>query len=291
VLGATSQVGFFLVPLLARRGIEVAALTRKRDHPGSSPGPDICWHTYSPQALSASLADAGRYDSAVCLAPLPRLLPMLSSLATLGVRRLVAFGTTSRFSKRASADPAEQRYMQSFIMAEDELPARCETLGIAWTLFRPTLVYGCGRDGNIAFIASCIRRFGFFPLAGGGRGLRQPVHAADLAQACADALDNPRTHNKAYNLSGGSTVTYRQMAEAVFRQLGRPILTPRVPGAVFRAAIAVAQRLPRLRGLSSEMVTRMASDMCFDHEEATRDFGFRPRPFTLDSLAVGGGGE
>ncbi len=122
--------------------------------------------------------------------------------------------------------------MQSFIAAEDELPARCEALGIAWTLFRPTLVYGCGRDGNITFIASCIRRFGFFPLAGGGRGLRQPVHAADLAQACADALDNPRTHAKAYNLSGGSTVTYRQMAEAVFRQLGRPILTPHVPVAV-----------------------------------------------------------
>lgn len=121
--------------------------------------------------------------------------------------------------------------------------------------------------------------------------MRQPVHAADLAQACTDALDNPRTHAKAYNLSGGSTVTYRQMAEAVFRQLGRPILTPRVPVAVFRAAIAVARWLPRLRGLSSEMATRMTSDMCFDHEEATRDFGFQPRPFSLDSLAVGEGGR
>ncbi len=67
VLGATSQVGFFLIPLLAQRGMEVAALTRKRDHPGSSLRPEIRWRTYSPQALSASLADAGRYDGAVCL--------------------------------------------------------------------------------------------------------------------------------------------------------------------------------------------------------------------------------
>jgi nucleoside-diphosphate-sugar epimerase len=291
VLGATSQVGFFLMPILARRGIEVKALTRRPDRAGDSSHPGVGWRTYSPEALAASLVDAGRFDAAICLAPLPELLPMLFDLARLGVRRVVAFGTTSRFSKHASADLAEQHHMRRFITAEAELPAKCDALGISWTLFRPTLVYGCGRDANIAFIASCIRRFGFFPLAEGGRGLRQPVHAADLAQACADALDNSRTHAKAYNLSGGSTLTYRQMVEAVFRQLGRPIMTPHVPTTLFRAAIAVTKRLPRLHGLSTEMATRMGTDLCFDHLEATRDFGFDPRPFGLDNLAVDGGGQ
>lgn len=289
MLGATSQVGFFLIPKLAQRGIEVAALTRGDARAAVGPCPGLGWHTYSPQALAASLSGASRFDAAVCLAPLPALLPVLRDLTRLGIRRLVAFGTTSRFYKSASADGNEQRHMQEFITAEAELPWQCGTLGIDWTLLRPTLVYGCGRDGNIAFIARFVRRFGFFPLCEGGRGLRQPVHAADLAQACADILDNPHTYAKAYNLSGGSRVTYRQMVEAVFRQLGRPVLTPRVPTALLRVAIAAARRLPRLRGLSTEMAARMGEDMCFDHQDAARDFGFRPRPFGLDDLAVGGG--
>jgi nucleoside-diphosphate-sugar epimerase len=289
VLGATSQVGFFLIPKLVQRGIEVAALTRGTAPTAVSPCPGLAWRTYSPQALAVSLSGASRFDAAVCLAPLPALLPLLCDLARLGVRRLVAFGTTSRFYKSASADSNEQRHMQEFVAAEAELPGRCGALGIEWTLLRPTLVYGCGRDGNIAFIARFIRRFGFFPLCEGGRGLRQPVHAADLAQACADVLDSPHTCAKAYNLSGGSRLTFRQMVEAVFRQLGRPVLTPRVPTGLLRAAIAAARRLPRLGGLSTEMAARMGEDMCFDHQDAALDFGFCPRPFSLDDLSVGGG--
>lgn len=288
MLGATSQIGFFLIPKLAQRSIEVAALTRGQVRTGVCPNPGVQWRAYSAHALVASLANAGRFHAAVSLAPLPALLPLLCDLAKLGVRRLVAFGTTGLFYKSESTDRVEQDYMQEFITAEAELPARCNALGIAWTLFRPTLVYGCGRDGNIMSIAWFVRRFGFFPLSEGGRGLRQPVHAADLAGACVDVLNNPHTYAKAYNLSGGSIVTYRQMVEAVFRQLGRPVLTPRVPMSLLRATIALAKRLPRLRGLSTEMAARMGDDMCFDHEEATRDFGFSPRPFGLDDLALGG---
>ncbi len=104
-------------------------------------------------------------------------------------------------------------------------------------------------------------------------------------------MGNPRTHGKAYNLSGGNVVSYREMVEAVFRQLGRPVRTPHVPVALLRAAIAVAKKLPTLHGLSGEMATRMSSDLCFDHQEATRDFGFQPRPFSLDDLAVGSAGQ
>ena len=289
ILGATSQIGFFLVPMLAQRGIAVCALTRSRDLPRQCLHQDVRWHSYTSQALAASLADAGSFDAVVCLTPLPALLPLLSDLAALSVKRLVAFGTTARFYKNASSDPAELDLMQEFVAAEAELPGRCQALGITWTLFRPTLVYGCGRDGTIMFIARFVRRFGFFPLSRGGQGLRQPVHAADLAHACAAVLENPRTYGRAYDLSGATKVTYRQMVEAVFKQLGRPALTPSVPIGLFRAAIAVGKRLPRFRGLSAQMAQRMGGNICFDHHEATRDFGFHPRPFGLNDLALGEG--
>ena len=146
-------------------------------------------------------------------------------------------------------------------------------------------------DKNITLIARFIRRFGFFPLIGNGKGLRRPVHAADLANACVSALANPATHSKAYNLSGGSALTYREMVEAVFRAMGRRPRFLNIPLPALRATLGVASLLPRLRYLNPEMANRMNLDLDFNHSEASRDFGFDPRPFSPDALALGGPGN
>jgi nucleoside-diphosphate-sugar epimerase len=203
------------------------------------------------------------------------------------VRRLIAFSTTARFYKTDSADDAERGRLAQLVAAEDAMAELSRRYHIVWTLFRPTLVYGCGRDRNVTAIARFVRSLGFFPIVDGGRGLRQPVHADDVAQACVAALDRPLTHGKAYTLSGGSVVTYRQMVEAVFRQLGRAPRIVEVPLPVLRAAIAAARWVPGLRSLSPEMASRMCVDLCFAHAEAAHDFGFRPRAFQLDDTAVG----
>jgi hypothetical protein len=56
-----------------------------------------------------------------------------------GVRRVIAFSSTSRFTKQASASPYELEVVNKLIAAEDHLAAECERLGMAWTIFRPTL--------------------------------------------------------------------------------------------------------------------------------------------------------
>ena len=61
---------------------------------------------------------------------------------------------------------------------------------------------------------------------------------------------------------------------------------PEVPLAIYRATLKSVRLLPGLRSLSPEMANRMNLDLCFDHAEATRDFGFRPRPFVPDELAL-----
>ncbi len=139
------------------------------------------------------------------------------------------------------------------------------------------MIYGQGTDQNVSFIARVVRRCRFFPLAGRGSGLRQPVHAEDLASACLAVLDNPRTFAKSYDLSGGEILSYREMVERVFQGLG---LAPRiltVPVPVLRWFIRVIRILPRFRKLTPEMASRMNMDLCFDHAEATSDFQFTPR--------------
>jgi len=286
IFGAHSQIAHFLLSGLARQGHRVLALHRQRRPDSGGDAPGITWKRYSPDNLADVLRPGSGLQRAIHLAPLNTLPDILPTLANAGVRRLIAFGSTSTAYKQASGDHAERNLITRIAAAEQDIAERCTRLGIQWTLFRPTLTYGCGMDGNVAFIARFIRRFGFFPLVGAGPGLRQPVHAEDLAQACLLALANSATYSKSYDLSGGSTLAYREMVAEVFRALGRKARMPEIPLSLYRAALNWLRLLPGLRNLSPEMADRMNLDLCFDHAGATRDFGYRPRPFTLDELAL-----
>ena len=151
----------------------------------------------------------------------------------------------------------------------------------------PTLIYGGGRDGNISEIARLIRRFGFFPLVGQGLGLRQPVHGADVAAACVAALNTAKASNREYNLSGAEVLPYGEMVGRVFAAVGRRPRFLVVPLGVFKLALVGLRLLPRYRHWSAAMAQRMNQDLVFDHADAARDLGFRPRPFTLNSVGRG----
>lgn len=204
-----------------------------------------------------------------------------------GVQRILAFGSTSRFSKEDSSSAAERATAESFARAEESIANTCEKLGIAYTIFRPTLIYGSGRDRNVADIARFVKRFGVFPILGKGTGLRQPVHAADLAQACILAVDTPASFNQIYNLSGGETISYRQMVERIFLAMGKQVRVISVPEPMFRLTIRFARMFPKYQHLTPEMAMRMDRDLCFDPSEAVRDFGYSPRPFYPDRQALG----
>ena len=154
------------------------------------------------------------------------------------------------------------------------------TRDMRWTVFRPTLIYGRGMDRNVSLIRRLVRIAGFFPLLGSGSGLRQPVHADDLAAACVAALDNPLAFDKAYDLSGGETLTYRAMVGRIFDSLSHKPRFLSVPQALFTGALRMLSLIPRYRDFNIAMAQRMNEDLVYEHSEATRDFGFQPKKFT-----------
>jgi nucleoside-diphosphate-sugar epimerase len=282
VTGATGLVGHFLLPRLQAAGMTVHALSRR---PQSAA--DLCWYAGDLSASSDWVRRLPEMDLCIHAAPLWLLPPLLPQLRSLGVSRLIAFGSTSRFTKTDSASPRERSVAQALATAEAQLAEQGEWLN--WTVFRPTLIYGAGRDRNVSAIAGFIRRFGFFPVAGAAVGKRQPVHGADLADACLAALDAAATRDRAFNLGGGEELPYRQMVLRVFEALGRrPRIVP-VPEPALRAATAVAARLPGLGSVDPAMVDRMKRDMVFPLADARAAFGYAPRPFRPTLADLGGG--
>lgn len=267
VLGATSLVGRFLVP---RLGLRALAVSRR------PPADDASGAAWVAADLAAG-AGLPRAASVVALTPIWLLPPLMPRLIAGGMTRLVAMSSTSRFTKARSADAGERATAAALAGAEDAVIAACEAAGVAWTLLRPTLIYAEGQDRNVSRLAGLIRRFGLLPLAGAGEGLRQPVHADDLAVAVTAALERPQSAGKAYETPGGETLSYRAMVERIFEGLGRPPRILTIPAPLWRLGLALAS--PWLKGATAQMGTRMAEDLTFDPEPARRDLGWAPRNF------------
>ncbi len=290
VSGATSQVGRFLLPKLTVAGTQVYALSRhgqggKQGAAGQHAVRWLCADLEQPAVTQIfPTADALVHIASIQL--LPALLPAATAK---GVRRVIAFSSTSRFGKAHSADPKEIEFVARLVQAEEAVERICDQHGIEWTIFRPTLIYGAGVDSNVTTIAKLIRRLGVFPLLGEAKGGRQPVHAGDLAEACVLALEAPAAFGKAYNLSGGEVLTYRQMVERIFAALEKRPRFVRVPVIAFRLAMKLFSLIPKYRDYNAEMARRMNDDLVFDHAEATRDFGYAPRSFQPRFPAEGSG--
>ncbi|CAN5171373.1 NAD-dependent epimerase/dehydratase family protein [soil metagenome] len=271
VLGATSLVGRFLPEIAAAQGRTLIAVSRE------PPASGLSGQTWVRADLTAPDLVLPPASAAVSVSPIWLLPEALPALERAGVRRIVAMSSTSRFTKIASPDEKERGVARSLADAEDALAAFCEPRGIGWTVLRPTLIYAEGRDQNISRLAGLIRRFRVLPISGEGSGLRQPVHAQDLAAAALAALDRPETVGRAYDLPGGETFSYRAMAGRVFEGLSLSPVIVSVPPPLWRLALALAS--PILPGATAAMGDRMSADLVFDAEPARRDLDWAPRAF------------
>lgn len=278
MLGATSFVGECLFRLILENKRNVLAFSRRSV---AQKDPRVAWCNSSGLPGTKPLLPCQVVEQWICVAPIWVLPDYFDLMGSLEVRRVVALSSTSRFTKEQSSDLWEQVAARRLVEGESQLQQWAEANDIDWFVLRPTMIYGLGRDKNLAEVARFIRRFGLFPLFGKANGLRQPIHVQDLAKACMAALQTSDVANRAYNLSGAEILPYRDMISRVFAALGRPPRMLPVPLSFFRMAVALLRLLPRYRNWTAAMAERMNLDLVFDHSEAAKDLSFKPRAFLL----------
>jgi nucleoside-diphosphate-sugar epimerase len=270
VIGATGLVGGYIVEHLIRGGKYPLALSRSR-HTGTG----VDW--FEGDLEKPETFRFPPFKTLYCTASAILLSAALPHLFNPALKRVVVFSSTSVITKIDSPIVAEREMLRKLAEAEQEIAALCSQNNIGWTILRPTLIYAEGRDRNITPLSKLIRRFGFMPLVGGGPGLRQPVHAEDLALGAISAASSDAAVDKFYSLPVGETVTYREMIGRIFDGLGLPRRTISIPPRLWNAAFAVAK--PLFPSANAAMGTRMMKDMAFDSAAAARDFGWKPRTF------------
>ncbi|HVI55352.1 MAG TPA: NAD-dependent epimerase/dehydratase family protein [Luteibacter sp.] len=262
VIGASSQIGHFLLPRLVAAGEDVLPLGR---HPGA----------LHPDWLAGRLPDEmpalPPLKAIVCLGPLNGLSRWLSQTRVSGTPHIVATSSMSAETKRDSTDPEERDLSRILREAETQLSTTCASRGMPWTIFRPTLIYGAGLDKSLTPVVQGALRRHVFPLPA-GRGQRQPVHADDIAAAIVAALQRPAGRNQTFAIGGGERLSAAEMFRRARRTAGSATLPVPIPRFILNAAVLVS---PGMRG----PVRRLDSDLIADNRLLEAALDVHPRAF------------
>jgi len=275
--GASSQIGVFVIPRLVHAGFRVFALSRKGKPAGYPDLEQVEWLTDVDETLVKQARATQNCEYLLSAGPMQLAQRVLT--AGKQFRSAVIFGSSSVISKHKSADLTERKQMQDMLDLESELQSIAMRRALKLVILRPTMIYGCGLDTNVSRLASWIRRFGFIPINGKASGLRQPVHADDLAVAAVAALLSKDPLPRSLFLAGGSTLSYMELVCRIFSALDKPARLLRLPQWLFVLLVRFLGACKPDLAISSEMVRRQRVDLVFDDRRARELLGYRPRPF------------
>jgi nucleoside-diphosphate-sugar epimerase len=270
--GASSQIGVFVIPRLVRAGFRVSAVSRKGKPLSYPEFREVEWLNET-DALDA--AKSCQY--LVSAGPLELAQKFLMSCTQ--AQKAIVFSSSSVETKQQSGNAAERRQIRNMLSLESELRSESENRGVKLVIFRPTLIYGCGLDTNISRLANWINRFGFMPVNGKAAGLRQPVHADDLATVALAAMLSDHDLPPVLNLSGGDTLSYSDMVSRIFFAVGKPARLLRLPQWLFVLLADLASAIKPTGGINSEMVRRQRHHLVFEDQQARDCLNYNPRPF------------
>lgn len=197
------------------------------------------------------------------------------------LRRIVALSSASAVFKQRSADADERAGVTRLVESEQAMAAMAEKRGIALTVLRPTLIYGGQGPSALDGIRSWLAQRSWVPVA--GNGLRQPVHADDLAalvtQLVARSRPDDESSVETLALGGGETLRYPEFVRRIASSMGVDAKLVRTPAWLIAPVLGLAHRVGRLRGVTPAMVARQRMDLVVDDTAAREQLGWNPRPF------------
>lgn len=270
VTGPLGFVAAHLLPRLAERGIPVFAIVRPGREAKDLQGYGNVEVRYGDLADPATLE--GTFDGAELvvhlagLALVPTFMPFLLSA---GIRGGV-FISSAGVHTRLPSPSADLKRTAEQVLRDSPL---------AYTILRPSMIYGTPRDRNVVRLLRWIDRWRVVPLPGGGVTLQQPVHVDDLVQAIVAALERPAAARGEYDVGGPEPISLREMVHASGRALGRQARVLSVPLKPTYAGALLARGLKLPVPVRPEQLMRLTESKAVDIRPAYADLGFVPRAF------------
>jgi uncharacterized protein YbjT (DUF2867 family) len=138
------------------------------------------------------------------------------------------------------------------VKAHEDFVNELKASGMNYAIIRPNGYFSdMGEFYNMA-------KNGRIYLIGAGNNKINPIHGADLAVTCVDALEGEKEE---IDIGGPQVLTYREIAKLAFEAQGKPIKITSIPIWLTRFMIAVTKIINKHQGeLLAFFATAMTSD-------------------------------
>ncbi|WP_254766969.1 complex I NDUFA9 subunit family protein [Salinilacihabitans rarus] len=247
VAGGTGFIGTTLCTELDERGHDVTALSRDPDK------------TALPAGVDVTMGDVQAYDSIVEAIEGQDVVVNLVSLSPLfeppggvshedvhlrGTENLVAAaaeGGVDRFVQM-SALGADPRGPTEYLRAKGEAERVVRSSDLAWTIFRPSVVFGDGAE-FVEFTKKLTTPY-LTGLPGGGKTPFQPIWVGDLVPMLADAVEDDAHAGETYEIGGPEVLTLEDVTGLAYEAEGKSVTVLPVPMGLARIGLAAAGPLP-----------------------------------------------
>lgn len=165
--------------------------------------------------------------------------------------------------------------------------------GMDVTIFRPSVIFGDPR-GTYEIATQLHREMVAPPLPGvgfqngwnsdSGEIRMSPVHVEDVARAFVEALEDPATIGKTYNLGGPETLAWSTMIERVADATGRRKTIVPMPIGVMRIGATLLDWIP-VFPVTRDQLTMLSEGNEVDTDDIRDLTGRDPTAFDTDALA------
>lgn len=221
VVGATGNVGHYLVEMLLEKGISVRAATRTPDNYQLTGATPIFFDYDQSQTYHTALEGVNRVFFIAKngdVEPQDTLIPFIDAAVEMGVEHMVlmtAFGVDQ-------AEGTGLRAVEEYLM----------NANVAHTIMRPNWFM---ENFSTGFILPMIQQGGIFLPA--GEAATSLIAARDIASVAATVLTETVHRNQAYALTGGEALTYHEAATLISKATGRTITYVPIPDDTLRQSL------------------------------------------------------
>ena len=169
--------------------------------------------------------------------------------------------------------------------AEDIALSHLHDAAPAWTILRPSVVVGDGRD---VFAPAGKRMGGVLLCFAGPRKRLRLIHVKDVAAAVVNVLQNGNTQNQVFTLSQPPLTLREYVNGCIERKFSPKVRVIYIPYVIARLGGQVSALVGRLAGrgsrlhLNSRVLSYMYRNLGVDTASLGRQTGWHPRPELLE---------